>query len=75
MNVETLAQWRDERFLDRSQHITLAVNTIHILDVHDLFLDGCQFIALRVLEAQVLSQAECLAIDKKARLPSAFSIQ
>jgi hypothetical protein len=36
--------------------------------VHDLFLDGSQFVALHVLKSQVLSQAKCLAIDKKDAL-------
>src|SRR5712691_5554762 len=46
----------------------MAVNTIDVFDVHDLFLDGSQFVALHVLKAQVLSQAKCLAIDKKDTL-------
>src|SRR6266581_150774 len=68
MNVETLAKWRDQRFLDRGKHITFAVNAIGIFDAHDPFLDGQQFVALHVFKAQVLSQAKCLAIDKKDTL-------
>src|SRR5712692_6835786 len=68
MHVEALAQWRDQRFLDRGEHISMAVNTIDVFDVHDLFLDGSQFVALHVLKSQVLSQAKCLAIDKKDAL-------
>ena len=35
-----------------------------ILDTHDPLLDRGQLVALHILKAQVLSQAECLAINK-----------
>ena len=54
MNIETLAQWRDQGFFDRGEHISTAVNAICILDMHDLPLDRGQFVALHVLKAQVL---------------------
>src|SRR6266702_6741692 len=68
VHVEALAQRRDQGFLDRGEHIAIAVNAIRILDVHDLLLDGGQFVALHILKAQVLPYTEGLAINKEDAL-------
>ncbi len=68
VNVKALTQRRDQGFLDRGEHIAIAVNTIRIFDVHDFLLDRGQFVALHILQVQVFSQAKCLAINKENAL-------